>query len=220
MIFFVQCKHLQDTAYQEKPGASNSNSNSDSNLSNGGVLNLLIIALGRGVDAAHPQGVPPLQLHPPRGGVELHLPHPLPPPPPLPCGLLLIFLHALTAVGAAAGCAASRGSARWHAAHMAGTVLAAIFQGAVALLAFTRTPDFLAELRSYVREEDAEIILKMVGGLGIAIFVLEWMVLALAFFLRFYAVVEGGADHHEARMRSAKVGNEESLKDWPWPFQV
>ncbi|XP_020088805.1 uncharacterized protein LOC109710550 [Ananas comosus] len=139
---------------------------------------------------------------------------------PSPCGLLLIFLHALTAVGAAAGCAASRGSARWHATHMAGTVLAAIFQGAVALLAFTRTPDFLTELRSYVREEDAEVILKMVGGLGIAIFMLEWMVLALAFFLRFYAVVEGGADHHEARMRSAKVGNEESLKDWPWPFQV
>nr|CAD1838961.1 unnamed protein product [Ananas comosus var. bracteatus] len=48
---------------------------------------------------------------------------------PSPCGLLLIFLHALTAVGAAAGCAASRGSARWHATHMAGTVLAAIFQG-------------------------------------------------------------------------------------------
>ncbi|XP_072973296.1 uncharacterized protein [Typha angustifolia] len=134
---------------------------------------------------------------------------------PSPCGLLLVFLHALTAVGAAAGCAASLGSTRWHAAHMVGASLTAIFQGAVALLAFTRTPDFLAELRSYVREEDGEVILKMVGGLGVAIFVLEWVVLALAFVLRFYAYVEDG----EGR-KSGKVRQEENMKDWPWPFQV
>ncbi|BAS95358.1 Os05g0564601, partial [Oryza sativa Japonica Group] len=56
-------------------------------------------------------------------------------------------------------------------------VLTAIFQGAATLLAFTRTGDFLAELRSYVREEDGEVILKLVGGLGAAIFVLEWATL-------------------------------------------
>uniref|UniRef100_A0A0D3EXC5 Uncharacterized protein n=1 Tax=Oryza barthii TaxID=65489 RepID=A0A0D3EXC5_9ORYZ len=72
---------------------------------------------------------------------------------PSPCGVLLLFLHALTA-------------------------------GAVALLAFTRTSDFLAELQSYVRDDDAAVILKMVGGLGTAIFVLEWAALALAFSLR------------------------------------
>ncbi|CAN6288577.1 unnamed protein product [Urochloa humidicola] len=105
---------------------------------------------------------------------------------PSACGLLLVFLHALTAVFAAAGCSGSftEGAARAHAAHTAGAVLTAIFQGAAALLAFTRTSDFLAELRSYVREEDGEIILKLVGGLGTAIFVLEWAALALAFALR------------------------------------
>ena len=108
---------------------------------------------------------------------------------PSPCGLLLVFLHALTAVFAAAGCSGSftdggAGAGRAHAAHTAGAVLAAIFQGAAALLAFTRTADFLAELRSYVREEDGEIILKLVGGLGTAIFVLEWA--ALAFALRLH----------------------------------
>ncbi|CAN6359553.1 unnamed protein product [Urochloa humidicola] len=108
---------------------------------------------------------------------------------PSPCGLLLVFLHALTAVFAAAGCSGSftdggAGAGRAHAAHTAGAVLTAIFQGAAALLAFTRTSDFLAELRSYVREEDGEIILKLVGGLGTAIFVLEWAALALAFALR------------------------------------
>jgi hypothetical protein len=110
---------------------------------------------------------------------------------PSPCGLLLVFLHALTAVFAAAGCSGSftdggagAGAGRAHAAHTAGAVLAAIFQGAAALLAFTRTADFLAELRSYVREEDGEIILKLVGGLGTAIFVLEWAALALAFAFR------------------------------------
>lgn len=92
--------------------------------------------------------------------------------------------------------------------------LTAIFQGAVALLALTRTSDFLTELKSYVREEDAEVILKMVGGLGLLLFVLEWVVLALAFVLR----LEG--EGHGNNARSPKVGNEDELKDWPFPFQV
>ncbi|XP_074586072.1 uncharacterized protein LOC141841776 [Curcuma longa] len=136
---------------------------------------------------------------------------------PSPCGLLLIALHALTAVAAASACATTPASTpRWHAAHLVSTVLAAIFQGAVSLLAFTRTSDFLAELNSYVREEDGEVILKMVGGLGLAIFCLEWVALAVAFVLRYRAYVEGG----DAR-RSSRVGTtEDELKDWPWPFQV
>ncbi|KAL6614010.1 hypothetical protein ACP70R_036280 [Stipagrostis hirtigluma subsp. patula] len=107
---------------------------------------------------------------------------------PSPCGLLLLFLHALTAVFSAAGCSGSFTAPatppQWHNAHTAGAALTAIFQGAVALLAFTRTSDFLAELQSYVRDEDGAVILKMVGGLGTAIFVLEWAALALAFSLR------------------------------------
>jgi hypothetical protein len=95
--------------------------------------------------------------------------------------------------------------------------LTAIFQGAVALLALTRTSDFLTELKSYVREEDAEVILKMVGGLGLLLFVVEWVVLALAFVLR----LEGEGDGvHGSNARSSKVGNEDQFKDWPFPFQV
>ncbi|CAL9091185.1 unnamed protein product [Musa acuminata var. zebrina] len=136
---------------------------------------------------------------------------------PSACGLLLIALHALTAVAAASACATTPASTpRWHAAHMASTVLAAIFQGAVALLALTRAPDFLAELRSYVREEDGEVILKMVGSLGLAVFCLEWVALTLAFALRYHAHVESG----DPARRSSKVGGEEELKNWPWPFQV
>ncbi|KAG1363695.1 hypothetical protein COCNU_11G005220 [Cocos nucifera] len=138
---------------------------------------------------------------------------------PSPCGLLLIFLHALTIIGAATGCAASPGSTKWHATHMVATVLTAIFQGSVALLVFTRTSDFLGELRSYVREEDGEVILKMVGGLGVVIFCLEWAVLALAFVLRYYAYMEGDSGSNAA-MRSARVQHDEEMKDWPWPFQV
>ncbi|RWW29898.1 hypothetical protein BHE74_00013630 [Ensete ventricosum] len=140
---------------------------------------------------------------------------------PSPCGLLLVALHALTAVAAASACATTPAStARWHAAHMASTVLAAIFHGAIAVLAFTRTPDFLAELRSYVREEDGAVILKMVGGLGVAIFCLEWVALAVAFVLRYHAYVEGGSTATAAKRSSKVVGSDEELKDWPWPFQV
>ena len=95
---------------------------------------------------------------------------------PSPCGLLLVFLHALTAVFAAAGCSGSftnpaAGAGAQHTAHTAGAVLTAIFQGAAAVLAFTRTADFVTALRSYVREEDGTVILRLVGGLGAAIFV-------------------------------------------------
>ncbi|RWV79038.1 hypothetical protein GW17_00059895 [Ensete ventricosum] len=82
---------------------------------------------------------------------------------PSPCGLLLIALHALTAVAAA-----------------------------------------------------GEVILKMVGSLGLAIFCLEWVALALAFALRYHAHIESG----DPARRSSKVGGEEELKNWPWPFQV
>lgn len=101
---------------------------------------------------------------------------------------------------------------------MVATVLTAIFQGSVAVLIYTRTYDFLGNLKTYVRAEDGEMILKLAGGLGVLIFCLEWVVLTLAFFLKYYNVVE--ADVGTSSKRSAKVQQEEDLKDWPWPFQV
>ncbi|KAJ7978300.1 Transmembrane protein [Quillaja saponaria] len=137
---------------------------------------------------------------------------------PSVCGFLLILLHVLTIVGSVSGCsAASTWTSRWYSAHMVATVLTAIFQGSVSVLIFTRTGDFLGELKSYVREEDGSVILKLAGGLCILIFCLEWVVLTLAFFLKYYASVEGDGD---IAMRSAKVQQDEDLKDWPWPFQV
>jgi hypothetical protein len=127
---------------------------------------------------------------------------------PSACGLLLVFLHALTAVFAAAGCSGSFTSAAGaHALHTSAAVLTAIFQGAAALLAFTRTADFLTELRSYVREEDGEVILKLVGGLGAAIFVLEWAALALAFALR---LCDDGSEEADG----------EYAKSWPSTYHV
>ncbi|CAN6575254.1 hypothetical protein FF1_010805 [Malus domestica] len=144
---------------------------------------------------------------------------------PSVCGFFLILLHVLTIAGAISGCAAagSRSSSKWYGAHMVSTVLTAIFQGSVAVLVFTRTGDFLGELKSYVREEDGSVILKLAGGLSVVIFCLEWVVLTLAFFLRYYASVEGsGGAGAGAGMRSSKVQQaaDEDLKDWPWPFQV
>ncbi|OMO82587.1 hypothetical protein COLO4_22921 [Corchorus olitorius] len=109
---------------------------------------------------------------------------------------------------------------------MVATVLTAIFQGSVAVLMFTRTSEFLGNLKSYVREEDGAVILKLAGGLCIVIFCMEWVALTLAFFLKYYAYVE--AAHHNSSTpnpikRTAKVHqgqDEEDLKDWPWPFQV
>jgi len=87
---------------------------------------------------------------------------------------------------------------------MAATVLTAILQGAVALLVFTRTDDFLGELKSYVQEEDGVVILRMVGVLGLVMFVLEWVVLVLDFAMRFYVHVEEGSG-------SAKVRQDEEV---------
>ncbi|XP_058215413.1 uncharacterized protein LOC131326600 [Rhododendron vialii] len=136
------------------------------------------------------------------------------------CGFFLIFLHILTIAGAISGCAAasSRAGSKWYGTHMVATVLTAIFQGSVSVLIFTRTSDFLGNLKSYVQEQDGAVILKLAGGLCVLIFCLEWVVLTLAFFLKYYAYVEGG----DLSKRSAKVQQveEEDMKNWPWPFQV
>lgn len=96
-------------------------------------------------------------------------------------------------------------------------MLIAVLQGAVALLVFTRTGDFLGELKSYVQEEDGVVILRMVGSLGLVMFVLEWVVLVLDFVMRFYVHVEGS----NGGGGGAKVRQDEDVvKDWPWPFQV
>ncbi|KAF8402391.1 hypothetical protein HHK36_013346 [Tetracentron sinense] len=134
-------------------------------------------------------------------------------------GFFLILLHIVTIVGAVSGCAAaSTGTNRWYAAHMVATVLTAIFQGSVSVLIFSRTQDFLGGLKSYVREEDGVVILRMAGGLCVLIFCLEWLVLTLAFFLRYHAFVEGDGGGNSMK-RSAKV-QEEEMNDWPWPFQL
>ncbi|KAH7842996.1 hypothetical protein Vadar_011470 [Vaccinium darrowii] len=135
------------------------------------------------------------------------------------CGFFLICLHILTIAGAVSGCAAaSSGAGKWYGTHMVATVITAIFQGSVSVLIFTSTSSFLGNLKSYVREEDGAIILKLAGGLCVLIFCLEWVVLTLAFFLKYYAYVEGG----DLSKRSAKVQQveEEDMKNWPWPFQV
>ncbi|XP_073004572.1 uncharacterized protein [Typha latifolia] len=140
-------------------------------------------------------------------------------------GFFLILLHILTIIAAVSSCATAPSStstsSSWYGAHMASTVLAAIFHGSVAVLIFSKTSDFLVGgLKSYVREEDGVVILRMVGGLGVVIFCLEWVALALAFVLRYYAYVgkEGGGN---PLRRSAKVQQgEEEVGNWPWPFQV
>ncbi|ESQ41611.1 hypothetical protein EUTSA_v10015375mg [Eutrema salsugineum] len=138
------------------------------------------------------------------------------------CGFLLILLHATTIAAAVSGCtAASCGRNRWYAAHMVATVLTAIFQGSVSVLIFTNTSKFLGSLKSYVREEDAAVILKLGGGLCVVIFCLDWVVLVLAFFMKYYAYVDGGDNRGGVAMkRTGKVQSEENPKDWPWPFQV
>ncbi|XP_010258456.2 PREDICTED: uncharacterized protein LOC104598223 [Nelumbo nucifera] len=137
------------------------------------------------------------------------------------CGFLLILLHIFTIAGAISGCAAaSEGTSRWYAAHMVATVLTAIFQGSVSVLIFTRSGEFLGDLKSYVREEDGVMILRLAGGLCVLIFCLEWVVLSLAFALRYYAYVEGEGGNGGSVKRSAKVHQGEDMNDWPWPFQV
>lgn len=136
------------------------------------------------------------------------------------CGFLLILLHVITIGGAVSGCAAAGGntrcSGRWYAAHMVATVLTAIFQGSVSVLIFTSTSNFLSSLRTYVREEDAAVILKLAGGLCVLIFTLEWAVLTLAFFLKYFAYVESGG----TTTSSSKVQATEDVSDWPGPFQL
>lgn len=92
------------------------------------------------------------------------------------------------------------------------TVLTAIFQGSVSVLIFTTTSNFLSALKSYVREDDAAVILKMAGGLCVIMFCLEWLVLTLAFFLRYYAFVEGGRNGGKVQV--------EDPKGWTPPFHV
>ncbi|KAL4561229.1 hypothetical protein LXL04_033392 [Taraxacum kok-saghyz] len=133
---------------------------------------------------------------------------------PSVAGGLLVLLHIITIAGAISGCnAVSAGSNKWYAFHMVATVLTAIFQGSVSVLIFTTTSNFLAALNSYVREDDAAVILKMAGGLCVLMFCLEWLVLTLAFFLRYYAFVEGS-------QTGSKVQAEEDLKGWAPPFRA
>ncbi|KAJ3675374.1 hypothetical protein LUZ60_004416 [Juncus effusus] len=138
-------------------------------------------------------------------------------------GFLLIILHALTigiSISSCSQVASSSPSGRWYGAHMAVTVIAAILQGSVAILAFSRTDDFLNDgLKSYVREEDAVVILRMIGGLGISIFCLEWVSLSLAFVLRYYAYVDNRSDASRSSAKVAQV--DESLGgNWPWVVKV
>ncbi|XVF65814.1 hypothetical protein PTKIN_Ptkin09bG0281000 [Pterospermum kingtungense] len=104
---------------------------------------------------------------------------------------------------------------------MVAMVLTSLFQGSVSVLILTRTSDFLGYLKSYVRENDGVIILKMVG-LCVAVFCLEWLVLGLAFVLRYYAFVEGhgvGNGPSSSNQRNGKV-QDGDLKNYPWPLQV
>ncbi|WOG86930.1 hypothetical protein DCAR_0206149 [Daucus carota subsp. sativus] len=134
------------------------------------------------------------------------------------CGFLLILLHILTIGGAVTGCtAASAGSNKWYAAHLITTVVTAIFQGSVAVVIFSSTSSFLGNLKSYVREEDGGVILKLEGSLCVLIFCLEWLVLGLAFVFRYREFVQGGNGGRSAA--NGKVEHEDS-SDWPWPFQV
>ncbi|KAJ0092095.1 uncharacterized protein LOC116118526 [Pistacia vera] len=128
------------------------------------------------------------------------------------CGFFLILLHVLTICVAVFSChVASTASNRWYAAHMVVTVVTAIFEGSISVLIFTNTAGFLGYLKSYVREEDGVVILKLAGALTVLIFCLEWVVLTLAFLLRYKEFVAGS--------NGSRIQEEQS-KDWPRPFQV
>ncbi|XP_051139992.1 uncharacterized protein LOC127257591 [Andrographis paniculata] len=139
-------------------------------------------------------------------------------------GFFFILLQLITIAGAIAGsAAASRGgsSKYYYGAHMVATVLTAIFQGSVSVLILTRPSDFLEHLKSYVMQENGVAILKLAGGLCVAIFCLEWVVLTLAFFLNYYAYVErnNGSSSYGVKGGSstAKVQDAHGL---PQPFQI
>ncbi|XP_055821928.1 uncharacterized protein LOC129890400 [Solanum dulcamara] len=130
-------------------------------------------------------------------------------------GGLFILLHVLTIAGVVPGCtdtATLAGSNNCYAIHMVATVLTAIFQGSSAVLIFTKSYDFLRELKSYVREENGVAILKLIGGLSILIFFLQWVVLIVAFVLRYNAFVEGN--------NGSNSKQNETLKGCPGPIQV
>ncbi|GKV29268.1 hypothetical protein SLE2022_220960 [Rubroshorea leprosula] len=132
------------------------------------------------------------------------------------CGFFFILLNVVAIVAAICGCSVvTTGSNKRYAAHMVATVLTSICQGSVSVLILTRTADFLGYLKSYVREDDGVVILKLVGGLCVVVFCMEWVVLTLGFLVRYYAFVEGS----EQRIAGAGA-REEDLKNWPWPFQV
>ncbi|MCE5165907.1 hypothetical protein HAX54_013033 [Datura stramonium] len=141
-------------------------------------------------------------------------------------GGLFILLHVLTIAGAVPGCTrtvALAGSNNMYAIHMVATVLTAILQGSAAVLIFTKTLDFLGELKSYVREENGVAIMKLIGGLSILIFCLEWVVLLLAFVLRYNAFMEGnnnGVQLNSNSNSNYKVDGELTLKSCPYSIQV
>lgn len=100
---------------------------------------------------------------------------------------------------------------------MAATVLTAIFQGSISVLIFTRSDDFLISLKSYVEEHSGVMILKLAGVLCVVMFCLEWVVLTVAFFLKYYAVVEGDVNGG-MKKSTAKVGSsDEELGYLPYP---
>lgn len=105
---------------------------------------------------------------------------------------------------------------------MVATVLTAIFQGSIGVLILTRSDEFLQQIKSYVREDDGVMILKLAGGLSVVMFFLEWVVLTVAFFLKYYAVVEGGTGEVTlgggGSKRTAKVGSSQDEMGYlPYP---
>ncbi|GAY64553.1 hypothetical protein CUMW_234430 [Citrus unshiu] len=132
-------------------------------------------------------------------------------------GFFLILLHVLTIFIAVSSLSvATSSSNKCYAAHMVATVLTGIFQGSISVLIFASTSDFLGYLKSYVREEDGAVILKLAGALSVLIFFLEWVVLALTFLLRYHAFVDGS----NSGAAGASRFQEEDSKAWSRPFQV
>lgn len=75
-----------------------------------------------------------------------------------------------------------------------------------------------------MREDSGEVILKLGGGLCILIFCLEWVVLGLAFLIKYYEIVDGGVNNGGGVVtlggKSGKVHQEEeSYMPYP-PYQV
>lgn len=72
-----------------------------------------------------------------------------------------------------------------------------------------------------MEESSGVMILKLAGGLCVVMFVLEWVVLTVAFFLKYYTVVEGSGNHVTLggmKKSSAKVGStDEELGYLPYP---